>query len=598
LPMSYISLYRKYRSQTFDEIVGQSHITTTLKNAIERNRISHAYLFSGPRGTGKTSTARILAKSLNCEKGPTPVPCNECDICLAIAKDALFDVIEIDAASNRGIDDIRDLREKVRIPPVQSRFKVYIIDEVHMLTREASNALLKTLEEPPKHVIFIMATTEPQKMLATILSRCQRFDFRRLSDGEIGNHIRSISEKENFKIEDGALATVVKSADGSLRDAISILDQLVSFSDGAITAADVNQVFGLPERHEIAKLMDTVFSGDVEGAFEIFNAFFSAGKSFNLFVRFLMEYFRDLYLIKQGIRPSSEVYTDEELRPLKRQAGAVTREALVGMLDEVARVEDRIRWETYPRIVLEILLIHLVDKIAGPRLSAGEQPAAFDPVAHIERPAASAPEPRQPRRAEPHASELVAEQQPKKSSVAPNAEEPEPAKQVRETPIPPPAPATAVPPKPEFEEPRLGPVSDPELQSVRDVWPSVLSKIKEENLPMYFLIAAGVPAALAGGTLTLEFDSSHKFHMEKAAEEKYLKVIESAVAAAAGRELRVNVRAAGNGSEETVQAPPAPNGTEVPADETARREPEKRSAQNLSLFDVLSQEFPDSREVK
>jgi len=283
--MPYLSLYRKYRSQNFDEIVGQEHVTTTLRNAIERGRIAHAYLFSGPRGTGKTSAARIMAKCINCESGPTPTPCNTCPVCTAITKDKLFDVIEIDAASNRGIDDVRDLKEKVRVPPSQARRKVYIIDEVHMLTREAFNALLKTLEEPPGHVLFIMATTEPQKLPPTILSRCQRFDFRRLTDAEIAGHIRSLCSREGYSIDDGATDLIVKSADGSMRDSISILDQLVSFSDGAITAADATLMFGLVEKSEIITFMEAVFSADAQQAFELFQKFFDAGKSFSLFLR-------------------------------------------------------------------------------------------------------------------------------------------------------------------------------------------------------------------------------------------------------------------------------------------------------------------------
>ncbi|HOY63813.1 MAG TPA: DNA polymerase III subunit gamma/tau [bacterium] len=335
--MGYISLYRKYRSQTFDDLVGQEHITTTLKNAIERNRLAHAYLFSGPRGTGKTSAARILAKSLNCEKGPSATPCNACDVCLAVAKDSLFDVIEIDAASNRGIDDIRDLREKVRIPPIQARFKVYIIDEVHMLTKEAFNALLKTLEEPPAHVMFVMATTEPQKLPATILSRCQRFEFRRLTDIEIMDHLRSIAKKENCGIEDGALRVVVKTADGSMRDAISILDQLVSFSEGSISLDDVSKVFGMPERQEIAGFINAIFEGDVSAAFDVFGKFFDAGKSFNLFIRLIMEHMRDIYLVKQRIKPLSDALSDEDLKTLSRHSKTVSRETIVALLTEISR---------------------------------------------------------------------------------------------------------------------------------------------------------------------------------------------------------------------------------------------------------------------
>jgi DNA polymerase-3 subunit gamma/tau len=621
--MSYVSLYRKYRSATFDDLVGQSHITTTLKNAIERGRISHAYLFSGPRGTGKTSTARILAKSINCEKGPAPIPCNECDNCTAISKDALFDVIEIDAASNRGIDDIRDLRDKVRVPPVQARYKIYIIDEVHMLTREASNALLKTLEEPPKHVIFIMATTEPQKMLATILSRCQRFDFRRLSDSEIGGHIRSIAQKENFSIDDGALTTIIKTADGSLRDAISILDQLVSFSAGIITAEDVNQVFGLPERHDIANLMDAVFAGDLTRSFELFNAFFSAGKSFNLFVRFLMEYFRDLYLVKQGVRPAAEVYADDELAPLKKQAASVARATLVTMLDEIARVEDRIRWETYPRIVLEILMIRLVDMIGGAGLVADERSAAHAPAEpapaqRVRKPAEPPAEPPVEPPAAPQASPVDEPQQQKRapapSAMKPPADEDDVPMEIYERLIAgesgaakqaaPPAAETksiAGPPSPrvlaekeQFENPTYERAEDPDLQALRDSWPAVLEEVRNESLPVYFLAVSGVPAALENGALYVEFDSNHKFQMEKMNAGKYGGLLESAAKKTLGRDLPVRIRQASADSAASIaEQQPAAAG---PAPETP--DSQAQPSRNLSLFDVLTAEFPESREMK
>ena len=240
----YVPLYRKWRSQDFDEIVGQGFIVQTLKNAIRSGRVSHAYLFSGPRGTGKTSTARIFAKALNCVKGPTDNPCGVCDQCVKIRDGHAVDTIEIDAASNRGIDEIRDLREKVRYTPVEGRYKVYIIDEVHMLTSEAFNALLKTLEEPPKHAVFMLATTEPQKVPVTIASRCQRLDFRRLSAEEVSGQIKKIAKAEKIDIADDAVAIIARNCEGAMRDAISLFDQLISFAGKTIKRDDVVALLG------------------------------------------------------------------------------------------------------------------------------------------------------------------------------------------------------------------------------------------------------------------------------------------------------------------------------------------------------------------
>src|ERR1700678_238099 len=244
--MAYTVLARRYRSSTFDEVVGQEHIAQTLKKAIQSDRIAHAYLFCGTRGTGKTSTARILAKCLNCEKfdRPTVTPCNECESCKAIARGDDIDVIEIDAASNTGVDNVRDIISNSQFRPARSRFKVYIIDEVHMLSKNAFNALLKTLEEPPEHVKFILATTEPEKVLPTILSRCQRYDFRNISSKEIAGHLKEICKKEKISADDDALALVAKAGAGSMRDALSLLDRLLSLGDKKLSAADVEQILG------------------------------------------------------------------------------------------------------------------------------------------------------------------------------------------------------------------------------------------------------------------------------------------------------------------------------------------------------------------
>jgi DNA polymerase-3 subunit gamma/tau len=245
--MSYIVLARRYRPQNFDELIGQSHVALTLKNALALNRIAHAYLFSGPRGVGKTSAARILAKSLDCEKRKDHSPCNTCVSCEEITKGISMDVIEIDGASNRGIDEIRNLRENVKFAPVSGKYRIYIIDEVHMLTKEAFNALLKTLEEPPPHVIFIFATTEPYKVPLTIISRCQRFDFRRVSVNEIVKHLQYIAGKENIDVEDEALYLIAQASEGSMRDSQSLLDQAVSYSGKKIAKKDVQDFLGLTE---------------------------------------------------------------------------------------------------------------------------------------------------------------------------------------------------------------------------------------------------------------------------------------------------------------------------------------------------------------
>jgi len=656
--MAYVSLYRKYRSRTFDEIVGQDHITTTLKNAISNNRIGHAYLFSGTRGTGKTSTARIFSKALNCSRGPTPTPCNECDICTAINTDSLFDVVEIDAASNRGIEDIRDLREKVRVPPSQSRYKVYIIDEVHMLTKEAFNALLKTLEEPPSYVVFMMATTEPQKLLSTILSRCQRFDFRRLTDDEIAGHIRWIAGQENFEIEDEALVTIVSTADGSMRDSISILDQLVSFSNGKVTSADVNSVFGLVERREIQKFMATVFSGDAGTAFELFDGFFQAGKSFSLFIRYLMEHVRDLYLIKQGIRPSRQIYSDEDLKPMKKQAAAVPRRTLAYMLDEMSRVEDRIRWETYPRIVLEVFVVRLLDIVSGPPLQdgpPGEKPAAKKetgrqedggttarkaetpepapekPPAPKKRPEKSSRGTREPPvRPKRLQSEEDQQNAVKKDDTAPTDDEPPIDVYEQEATGTPPAaprgpasvdPVDSVEMPPEFEyppvedpEPKLPDNGDGKLVELAESWKDILLEVKKINLPSYFFVAQGMPAQLDGTHLVLEFDRDHRYHMEQATEQRNKKTLEQALEKVLGKSYAVRCRTAATEGEEQAeenieeeQAEDSktahPGGQdkaeekEGPADSREDAAGEKSAPQTLSLFDTFTEVFPNAREI-
>lgn len=283
--MAYIALYRKWRPQTFKDLVGQEHISRTLANAITSGHIGHAYLFAGPRGTGKTSTAKILAKALNCEHGPTPEPCGQCEQCRKIADGSSMDVFEIDAASNRGIDEIRDLRETVKFAPVDGRYKVYIIDEVHMLTTEAFNALLKTLEEPPAHVVFILATTEAHKVPPTIQSRCQRYDFKRITVEEIESRLRYITAEMKMEAEDEALAMIAIQADGGMRDALSILDQCAALAEGTITAERVRQILGLVGHDWIYKMTKALAARNVQEALQILAELLRDGRTSSRFSR-------------------------------------------------------------------------------------------------------------------------------------------------------------------------------------------------------------------------------------------------------------------------------------------------------------------------
>jgi len=357
--MEYQSLYRKWRPQTFEDIIGQKHITQTLINAISLNRISHAYIFSGPRGVGKTTTARILAKSLNCVKGPTPHPCNKCERCIRITDGYSMDVIEIDGASNRGIDDIRDLRNKVKFAPAEGKYKVYIIDEVHMLTTEAFNALLKTLEEPPSHVIFIFATTNPHKIPSTILSRCQWFNFRRISLEDIVAKLKMIVKDEKLKIDDKTLNIIARSSTGSMRDAESALDQIIAYCGKDITSQSVREVLGIIEEEVFFEFTEAIIKDDTLKGIEIINRTSDLGGDASQFIKNLMEYVHNLSIAKvcqKEILNLQGIFTEDRERLLK-QSKTIKLDKLFNIVNYLAEVERKMRYTRHPWILLEMLVI-------------------------------------------------------------------------------------------------------------------------------------------------------------------------------------------------------------------------------------------------
>ena len=356
--LSHVSFYRKWRPQTFEDVLGQERVTRTLQNAIATRRIVHAYLFCGHRGTGKTTTARILAKALNCARGPTPAPDNTCASCVAIGDGTSLDVIEIDAASNRGIDEIRDLREKVRLVPVQGRYKVYIIDEAHMLTTEAANALLKTLEEPPPHAVLILVTTEPHRLPATITSRTQRFDFKRIPQAMIVGRLQAIAAAEGIAVEAEALALIARSADGALRDAESLLDQINAFRRGAIARADVLAVLGVIDEEVAREIADAVIAGDAARCLTLAGQVIDEGRDARQVLRSLVEQFRDLLVVAIVDDPAEIVETTEtRLESLRAQSARLSPAAILQKIRILSAAEAEARFTTQPRVVLEMALL-------------------------------------------------------------------------------------------------------------------------------------------------------------------------------------------------------------------------------------------------
>ena len=361
--MSYEVFARKYRPQTFDDLVGQAHVSRTLKNAVAQNRLAHAYLFVGPRGIGKTSTARILAKSLNCIHGPTVTPCGVCDNCREIAAGNSLDVIEIDGASNNSVEDVRQLRDNVRYAPAKGRYKIYLIDEVHMLSAQAFNALLKTLEEPPAHVKFIFATTEPQKVLPTILSRCQRFDLHRIPANLIAQHLQFIAGKEKITLEPAAAHAIARGAEGGLRDAESMLDQLVAFCGEKIGESDVLNVFGFTSEQTVVELTGRILQGETPATLELLYEQSENGKDMMRLMSDLIVYLRDLLVFKAKPDAVKEDVDPDLQKSLTAHAGLIATDRLLELIDQFAAAEGRMKWAPNKKLHFEVAIIKAIQSL-------------------------------------------------------------------------------------------------------------------------------------------------------------------------------------------------------------------------------------------
>ena len=358
--MGYTALYRKFRPQTFAEMVGQEHITRTLKNQIIANRVGHAYLFTGGRGTGKTTSAKVLARAINCLNPKDGEPCNECEICKSAISGSLTDIVEMDAASNNSVEDIRSIREEVNFLPTKAKYRVYIIDEVHMLSQGAFNALLKTLEEPPEHVKFILATTEPQKLPATILSRCQRFDFKRISNEDIIKRLKIVTEESNIQISTQALNIIASLSEGAMRDALSILERCVQDGENSIDEDKIKELVGIPKITYIHSIAEAIIEYNIDEAMEAITTVLEEGKDLNNLLWEIIKYFRDILMVKTNQKLT--MYNETDLANLKNLSEKISKERAIHLISELSKLENDMKFSTQKLIVFQAGIIKLCDK--------------------------------------------------------------------------------------------------------------------------------------------------------------------------------------------------------------------------------------------
>ena len=521
------ALYRRWRSRTFAEILGQDHITHTLLNALRHDRIAHAYLFSGPRGTGKTTTARVLAKAVNCLDPQEGEPCNRCAICRSLNEGRSLDLIEIDAASNRGIDEIRDLREKIAFSPSECRYKVYVVDEVHMLTNEAFNAILKTLEEPPPHAIFVLATTELSKIPATVLSRCQRFDFRRVSVANLEIKLRMICERESVRVEAPALDAIARYAAGSFRDAESLLDQLVSYGAEVLALEDVRRVLGSAPAEVVSGIVRAAISGDVCAGLGLIHEALDSGVEPRRLAREVLEYLRGVLLVKNGSASLLSV-TPEALDEYTALAEGVALERLLATVRIFNEAANELKTGLHAQLPLEMALVE-ASLLAGPVESAvvaqvGSRDS--DPNAALPREAAGEGLPVQKRDAPDVADAAPGPSQDEQAVAGIKAGAGVPARSLE--------PGPEVMPGANHQE---GNASHVTLAWLQDNWAKLLRAIRSRNRMVEALLKSCEPVSVTDGLVTLGF--YHTFHKERVGEDQHRVTVEEALLELSGQPLRV-----------------------------------------------------------
>ncbi|MBS4535893.1 DNA polymerase III subunit gamma/tau [Clostridium sp. D2Q-14] len=495
--MAYQAIYRRFRPRTFDEIIGQKHITTILKNQILRDNIAHAYLFSGTRGTGKTSTAKIFARSVNCSNNEDGNPCNHCEVCRGILEDNIMDVVEMDAASNNSVDDIRDLKEKVKYPPSTGKYKVYIIDEVHMLSKGAFNALLKTLEEPPKHLLFILATTEPQKLPATILSRCQRYDFKRITVKNIVKAMKDICNELDIEVEERGLNLIARNSDGAMRDALSILDQCVSFSEGTITYEYILSILGTVNNDIIFDMADYIIDDDLEKALINVDELVMMGKDVHQFIKDLINHFRNLMVAKSSDKLDDIIDgTEEMIEQFKQQSKSITLNRVISIIKLLSEAESNSKWSSQPRIILETTLMKMVspeldnslESILS-RISVLEEKIENGNIA-INKPSSKVKD--NNKRMNDKDTKVIQRKTKKQiEELKPLEDNKNNTNEVKNS----------------IEE-------DTSMKDIIKSWPNILKKIKVERISVQALLTEGTPHDLNNGILYIAFKDGFGFHKD------------------------------------------------------------------------------------